>query len=283
MAKKMSKADTYPGYGIEYDSKTNKIRTPFGNWVKPLLVDGNTKVGKAAKTWSIMHGNETYTADDFQFDDIKAVFEMTGCESVKGSCNCHCDGCYCDSGNYTRYSTTYRSNLFKLILARMFPDFVKRAIIAQIKADKVKQVRIHASGDFFGDGYITVWHEIINECMECVFWTYTKNHVAEKAFKDLPNVSIVPSITPCGINYGTCTELLEMRDKLTKDGYRVHICACGTDYEKHCSECHTGCKAIGRKCDYVLFIKHSTADYKAGAKDPEAFAAIVDIIRNQEN
>ncbi len=279
--KRKTKRDIYAEHDIEF--KDNKILSPFGSWISPLLVDGNSKVGKAAKTWSIMHGHETYIPDDFHFEEIKNVFAMTGCDSVKGSCPMHCKGCYCDSNNFKRYPTAYASNIFKLILARLYPDFVRRAIIAQIKADKISQCRIHAAGDFFSAEYVTMWREIISACQGCKFWTYTKNSDAVSAFEDLENVSIVPSITPAGINFGTCGELLEMREKLTAAGYRVHICACGTDYQKHCCDCRTGCKAIGTTCDFVLFIKHSTSDYKAGKNDPEAFAAVCEIIRNQDN
>lgn len=86
-----------------------------------------------------------------------------------------------------------------------------------------------------------------------------------------------------GLNFGTCTELLEKYRELTAAGYRVHICGCGTPYEKHCHACNTGCKAIGKDIDYVLFIKHSSRDYKAGKDDPLEYAAVCDIIARQDN
>lgn len=279
---RITKNDIYTSYGIEFNGK--QIRSPFGTWISPLLVDGNTKVGKKAKTWSIMHGNENWTAEDFKHAETREVFTACGVESVKGSCPCHCDGCYCDSGCFVQYHQSYTSNLFKLILARMFLDWTKRAIIAQIKADKITQVRIHAAGDFFSVEYINAWHEIIFECKETtIFWTYTKNRDAEKAFSDLDNCFLVPSITPYGFNFGTCAELLSMYARLTEKGYKVHICACGTEYETHCCDCNTGCKAVGTECDFVLFIKHSTKDYKAGKNDPTDFEAVKDIIRSQKN
>ena len=276
-----TKKDIYREYGIEFNG--SQIKTPFGNWVAPLLAKGNTKIGKGAVTFSIMHGNEIYTRDSFRFDDIKEVFDITGCDAVKGSCPCHCNKCYCDSANYTMYSTAYKSNLFKLILARTFPDFVRRAITAQIIADKIKQCRIHAAGDFFSEVYANVWQDIIQDCPDCIFWTYTKEATAVHAFDTLENVTVVPSITPAGINFGTCAELLEMRKKLLNSGYRVHVCACGTPYEKHCCDCSHGCKAIGTECDYVIFIKHSCTDYKAGKTDPAEYEKIVEIIKSQNN
>ena len=204
-----------------------------------------------------------------------------------GSCPCHCDGCYCDNGNYVRYAGSVMTGAMrKLVYARYYTDWTKRAIAAQIIADRITQVRIHAQGDFFSAEYADAWKWITETVRNAVdydidFWTYTKNGDALEILRD--TVSIVPSITPCGINFGTCAELLKMHSKLTDSGYRVHICACGTEYEKHCCDCSTGCKAIGRDCDFVLFIKHSTSDYKAGRDDKEDFARVCEIIRNQNN
>ncbi len=276
---KRTKKDIYKEFGIEY--KNDKILTPFGAWIPVLLPIGtNTKIGNAA-TWSILHGNETFTAD-MVGDKCKAVFDAAGITEIKGSCPCHCKGCYCDNGRYN-FDSVKAGNLLKLVIARMYPDFMVNAINAQIKADSITQLRIHASGDFFGTVYVDAWKAIIKANSGVTFWTYTKYEYALTAFETLPNISIVPSITPLGLNFGTCAELLEMHSALTAMGYRVHICACGTPFEKHCSDCKTGCKAIEKTCDFVLFIKHSTRDYKAGKHDSAAYNAVIDIIKAQDN
>ena len=177
------------------------------------------------------------------------------------------------------------SNMRKYILAKMYPEFVAMAIIAQIHIDGIDQCRIHAAGDFFSNDYVDMWRAIIIMCPDVTFWTYTKVDYALKAFDDLENITITPSMLPdnMGYNFGTCGELLDKYHTLTAAGYRVHICACGTPFQKHCAECTCGCKAVGKDCDYVFFIKHSTPDYKAGKNDPVEYAAICEIIAKQNN
>lgn len=279
MAKKITKKEIYRKYGIEFQD--GKIKDPFGNFVNPLIpVGSNSKVGDAG-TWSMYHGNETVTADSLG-PKAKSVLETAGMDMITGSCPFHCKDCYCDNGFYN-FDSIKAGNIRKLIYAKLFPSFLKSAISAQIEADGIEQLRIHAAGDFFSAEYVAVWAEIIKAFPLVTFWTYTKYDKAVNAFDGLKNVSVVPSITPAGINFGTCRELIDMYRILTAAGYRVHICACGTEFEKHCSDCLTGCKAIGKDCDYVLFIKHSTEDYTAGVNDPEDFKELCEIIAAQNN
>lgn len=276
-----TRKDIFKEFGIEFDTATEKILSPWNEWIPLPLKKGNSKVGKKAYAFSMTHGNETFHISEFGYR-TQAVMESANVTEISGSCSCHCEHCYCDNGCY-RFDSTKASNMINLILARFYVDFLKRAIIAQIIAYKITQCRIHASGDFLSDEYVEMWKEIVNTCDSVIYWTYTKVESALNAFQDIPNLSIVPSNTPVGINFGNCTDLLRKYHELTAMGYKVHICACGTDYEKHCCDCTTGCKAIGKDIDFVLFILHSTPDYKAGEKDPVEFAEVVEIIRTQDN
>lgn len=269
----------YTAQGIEY--KGGKIRTPWGEWIYPVLKFGtNTKVGEAA-TFSLYHGNETFTVDDFG-PKTRAAMVAASIHTIQGSCPCHCVDCYCDAGRY-HFDANKKTAIVHLILARVYPDFLRRAIVAQLIADRFEQIRIHAQGDFCTDEYTNIWADIAEQFPGVIFWTYTKNAHALEVFKRIDNVFITPSCTPVGFNFGTCAELLNMHRLLTAQGYKVHICACGTDMQKHCSECKHGCKAVGMECDFVLFIKHSTKDYKAGKDDPEEFKAVCEIIAGQNN
>ena len=280
---KINKKAIFAEYGIEWRGKNGgQILTPWGDWIALLMPIGtNSKVGDAA-TFSTKHGNKVYNIFEVS-EKVRRVMELSGISSIKASCPCHCKGCYCDNGFFNMPSVN-DGNMIKLIIATVYPDFLKRALIAQIKAYDIKQVRIHASGDFsINDDYINVWVDVANTCPGVIFWTYTKDEKALKAFKAVYNIKITPSITPYGFNFGTCGELLVMYEKLTKDGYKVHICGCGTPYEKHCSDCKHGCKAINNECDFVLFIKHSTKDYTAGKDDPNEYKAVCEIIARQNN
>ena len=278
---KMSKKEIYASFGIEY--RSGKLVTPFNMEIEPLLKNGtNTKIGNAS-TFSIYHGNETLSINDFKENGkTQAVMKSANITEIKASCPFHCKGCYCDNGNYN-YDSTKASLMINLTLCRIYPYWTERAMKAQLVADEITQVRIHASGDFFSGDYVDMWKRIIVANPLVTFWTYTKEEHALHAFQNIGNISIVPSLTPCGFNFGTCAELLEKYNAITAMGKRVHICACGTDFQTHCADCKHGCKAIGKECDCVLFIKHSTRDYKANKDDKAEFAQVVEIIKAQDN
>lgn len=256
-----TKKDIYKEYGIDYDTKTGKIVSPIGS-VNKLLINGNAKIGKGVYHFSTLPGTAVFNAT------INGVNYQ-----VNGTCVCDCVGCYAETGNY-RFQTTINALAMRTIIAREYTDFCKRAILAQIKADKIKTVRIHASGDFFNFQYVAMWLEIVSTCKEVTFWTYTKNKNYETAFDSFSNANIVKSIIDgIGLNYGHCDYILDTYKKLKAAGKKVYICKCGTDPQQHCTNCK-GC-ALN---DYVLFIEHSTA-YQA-AQDP-AFPALKSEIEKQ--
>jgi len=254
------KTAIYAAHGIEY--KAGKINAPVFGWIAPLLVNGNDKLGKGVWTFSTLPANIDYTLD------------IDGTEyTARGTCPCNCSGCYAQRGNYNFYSCK-KSNLIKTYLSREYLDFVTRAVIAQIKADKITICRIHASGNFFSADYIQAWKRIAAESENTVFWSYTKNPDAEKAFNGLSNVNIVRSVVPGhGFNFGHVDYILRVYKALRDAGKPVYICRCGIDKDQHCTNCH-GCT----KNEYVLFVEHSTG-YQA-EKDP-MFPALVEIINNQ--
>ena len=258
--KKANKKAIYAKYDIQYEN--GKIYAPLFGWISPLLVDGNSKLGKGVFTWSMLPGNHA-------FDGI-----VNGQKIVTfGTCLCNCPGCYAKTGFYNMPSVL-AANALKTSLTRVYPDFVKRAIIAQIEADNIKLCRIHASGDFFCAEYIQLWREIVKACPGCVFWTYTKNKDAERAFDDLENINIVKSIVPgYGFNFGKCGYILKVYAALKEQGKPVYICRCGIDKNQHCTNCK-GCS----KNEFVLFIEHSTS-YKA-EQDP-LFKEVKRIIEEQ--
>lgn len=282
LTKKMIAINTYAEFGIECNG--DHILDPYGEWIPELIpFASNGKVGNAG-TWSIAHGNETHDISEFleKFPKTAAVMKAAGVTSFCGSCPCHCKDCYCDSGRFPMDSMKH-SLVRKLLLATYHRTWLENAIKACIKLHDIDQVRIHAAGDFFCDEYVDMWKRIIEYFPLVTFWTYTKQDHAVNAFDGLQNITVTPSITPHGVNFGTCAELLETYTALVNAGFRVHVCACGTPFEIHCSDCKHGCKAIGKECDYVLFIKHSAKDYKAGKKDPAEYAAVLEIIKNQNN
>lgn len=257
---KQNKKAIYASYGIEF--KSGKINAPVFGFINPLLIDGNAKLGKGVFTWSMLAGTTEYnrTIDGMAY-------------SVKGTCVCDCVGCYAKTGFYNMPSVI-DSNFKKTFLARFYPHFVKSAIMAQIEADGIKLVRIHASGDFFSMEYINVWRDIVSAFPCVLFWSYTKNAIAEKAFDDFSNCNIVKSfIVNYGYNFGKCAYIIRLYHALKEAGNSVYICRCGMDKAQHCNTC-TGCA----KHDYVLFIEHST-DYKA--EEDEHYSELCELIEAQ--
>lgn len=259
----ITKESIYREFNIKYDPKTGKIYNSLFGWINPLLVNGNKKLGKGVYTWSMLPTNKAYA-----FDVNGVTFDTCG------TCPCHCEGCYATKGKYNCPSVIQSMGM-KTIIARRDIEFMQRAIMAQIRADGIKICRIHAAGDFFNVEYINAWRRIIAECNTTVFWSYTKNAAAEKAFDDLSNVNIVKSIIPgIGFNFGHCDYIIMAYNALKAAGKNVHICRCGIDDMQHCNNC-TACS----KNDFVLFVEHSTG---YNAKSDPAYEAVKQLIDLQE-
>lgn len=240
----MNKKEIYARHNIEFNK--GKILAPEFGWINPLLVNGNAKLGKGVWTFSTLPANIDFNVSINNKD-----------YTIKGTCPCNCKGCYAQTGFYNMPSVI-QSNAIKTFLSRNYPEFVKNAIIAQIKADAIELCRIHASGDFFSKEYIELWKEVVSVCESTAFWTYTKNPEAVHAFDNMPNANIVKSIIHgFGFNFGKCGYILRVYKALKAMGKDVYICRCGIDKNQHCTNCK-GCS----KNEYVLFVEHST-DYKA--------------------
>lgn len=233
----MTKKEIYAKRGIEYDPKTGNISHNEFGWIKPLLKEGNSKTGKRVYTFSLPAGTD-------------------------GTCICDCPNCYAKTGFYcvqnVKDSLKRNQNVIESDIT-----FAENAILAQIEADKIAMVRIHAAGDFNTKNrkkYAAMWHEIVALNPDVKFWTYTKIKEFETLFDGFTNANIVPSVLPfnLGFNFGTCGELLLAYETLKKHGIEAHICECGIDPNHHCQTC-AGCSTN----KYVLFILHSTKDYDA--------------------
>lgn len=262
---KQSKQSIYEQYGIKYDTKTNKIYHNVLGWIRPLLINGNDKLGRGVYTYSTLPTNKMYIVSFGPFTD----------KHIKGTCPCHCDGCYATKGRYT-FQNVIQANARKTWLSRFDLDFMVRAIIAQINADHITICRIHASGDFDSTAYIDAWKRIVKDCPDTIFWTYTKNIQAENAFDDLDNINVVRSIIPgIGFNFGHCDYIMKAYHALKAIGKKVYICRCGIDKKQHCTNCH-GCY----ENEIVLFVEHST-EYKA-EKDP-MYNELKQLIESQNN
>lgn len=264
----MNKAAIYKEYGIEY--KAGKIVSPVG-MIGPLLVDGNTKIGKGVYHFSTLAGSKEYTAN------VNGETVL-----VNGTCAGNCENGYCMRGNYN-YQSCIDALAVRTIIAREHTEFCKAAVMAQIKADDIKTIRIHATGDFFSKAYLQMWIDIVAANPGTIFWTYTKEKAAENAFDRFENANIVKSTingaenmngATAGYNFGHIDYVIAIYNMLKDMGKSVYICRCGIDKNQHCTNC-TACA----KCEHVLFVEHSTG-YNA-AKDLH-YNEIVSLIESQD-
>ena len=258
----MNKKAVYAKYGVTF--KAGKILSPIGR-ISELLKEGNSKTGKAVYTWSTLPGTGEFS---LEIDGRKV--------SVSGTCVCDCKGCYAKSGFY-KTSTVVRSLAINTYLVNEYPDFVKRAISAQLEIIGRGEIRIHASGDFNTKNpevYSNMWHDVASGFNSFRFWTYTKIKRFEGLFDDLKNANIVKSVIPkVGFNFGHCEYIINAFYTLKNAGCKVYICKCGIDKNQHCEKC-----GICATYDFVLFVEHST-EYKA-EEDP-LFPKLCEIANNQ--
>lgn len=261
---KTSKKEIYAAYGIKFES--GKIEAPEFGFIPPLLINGNEKIGHGVYHFSTLPTNQEFN-----------VIINNKSFTIPGTCPCYCKGCYATKGNYN-YPDIKIGLAIKTILVRRYPEFVIAAINAQIKADRVELLRIHASGDFditnIKCSEIDIWRNVAINNPGVKIWSYTKVKSAENAFDDIANINIVKSvISGCGFNFGHCDYILNTFKKLKANNESVYICRCGIDKNQHCVNC-TGCS----KNKYVLFVEHSTG-YKA-EKDA-CFEELKSVIENQ--
>lgn len=266
----LKKSDIYALHGIQYITKETKLVSPIGK-VSKLLINGNKKIGNGVWHFSTLAGDRIY----------KAIVCGKHVD-VAGTCAGTCENGYCVRGNY-RYQSTINALAMRTILVREHLEWAEKAIQAQIHADNIKTIRIHATGDFFSVEYLEMWKRIIKSNPGTIFWTYTKETGAENAFDEFENANIVKSNVPMldnissetnGYNFGHIDYIIALYNALKGLNKSVYICRCGIDKNQHCTNC-TACA----KCENVLFIEHGTS-YKS-EKDPR-YQEIVDLINSQD-
>lgn len=129
-----------------------------------------------------------------------AMFNLPATKQV---CGRECPGCYAIR-EQKRYPTVLPAREARYE-ASMQPDFASN-VRKEIRAMKnqPKHFRIHASGEFYSQGYLDTWARIAKDFPNIIFYAYTKR---KKDFdfttlESLPNVVIINSFHFKGLNYG---------------------------------------------------------------------------------
>lgn len=184
------------------------------------------------------------------------------------TCKSACNGCYAIKAERI-YKNTRIMRAFHYAITLIALDdtnkkeFLKQIIISEINRHVLLYnnpiLRLHSSGDFFNNGYISFWLELAKECNKINMYTYSKQ-LDNKQIDDINgmfnNFNIIKSIPSIKnkyfINFGGHEYIQKLYNDLITDSQEAYICSYGTTKEVQCGVNCTACL----HCSNVLFYKH---------------------------
>lgn len=124
------------------------------------------------------------------------------------TCNRVCQSCYALRSE-VRFPAA-RAYRLRMLEASRQPDFAQR-IITELSTTRrsARTVRLHESGDFYAQQYISAWHTIATALPHFTFYAFTKR-LADFDFSALfalPNFILINSLQHGGLNYAPLTNL----------------------------------------------------------------------------
>ena len=146
--------------------------------------------------------------------DMPAVETCLNCEDCK-------DKCYAlKASRLYPFVSIFRKTNLALFNTRRLE--LKRLIIEQLETTKIDTIRIHSSGDFFSQEYISFWKDIIKLFPNKKFYCYTKvRNIFDFSELDcLTNMNIIDSvINDIHLNFGSIGYCETLKEK-----YNSFIC-----------------------------------------------------------
>ena len=150
------------------------------------------------------------------------------------TCNRVCPGCYAMKSQ-VRFpaALAYRNTMLQ---ASQQPDFADR-IIAELSTTRrsARTVRLHESGEFYSQKYISSWLTIATALPQFTFYAFTKR-LADFDFSKLaalPNFVLINSLQHGGLNYAPLANLRS--NVFTCPATTGHTVTCGIT----CKYCQT--------------------------------------------
>ena len=171
---------------------------------------------------------------------------MFNLPATKEVCNRACHGCYA-AREQVRFPVILEART-KRLNASLDPTF-STTIITELSSlkTKPKYFRVHASGEFYSQDYISQWEVVAKEFPQIIFYAYTKriNDFDFSALSALPNFVLINSLQFNKLNYS----------KLEDAPKDVFICPsyAGATCGESCTYCQTKGQADVKG---VWFIKH---------------------------
>lgn len=172
------------------------------------------------------------------------IFTLPATQEV---CARKCPGCYAMKAQ-VRFpkALAYRE---RMLGYSKQDDFVDN-IVAELTKSKrtIAAVRLHESGEWYSQEYITKWTQIAQKLPNIKFYTFTKR-MADFDFTELmalPNFILIDSLMFGGLNY----------DKLEKLDQTKFICPATTAEKAICGVDCSWCWTKEAQKQGTLFVKH---------------------------
>ena len=163
------------------------------------------------------------------------------------TCNRVCPGCYALKAE-VRFPAA-RDYRLRMLEASRQPDFAQR-IITELSTTRrsARTVRVHESGDFHSQQYISAWHSIASALPHFTFYAFTKRlHDFDfSALSVLPNFILINSLQYGGLNYAP-------RAQLRND---IFICPATDGHTVTCGITCKYCQTKQAQYHAPQFVKH---------------------------
>ena len=224
-----------------------KIFQPKNKFENISIIELNKIIENKKRLGLLKIGNEKLGKLIWDFS-LPPVESCPDCESCK--LDCYAVRYY---NQYPGVKKCYDDN-FKLCLndlktfKKILKDQINKRNNNKRTKNKIENIRIHASGDFYNEKYLKTWIQIAREFKNINFFAYSK------AFSNIPNLpknlNIINSFVTIEnknyLNYGSYENIKKMRSKL-----KGIICPVTIGKEIDCSTCKY-CITKNK----VLFVQH---------------------------
>ena len=170
---------------------------------------------------------------------------MFNLPATKEVCNRACPGCYA-AREQVRFPVILEARTKRLNASK--DTSFSTMIITELTSlkTKPKYFRVHASGEFYSQDYISQWEVIAKEFPQITFYAYTKrmNDFDFSTLSALPNFVLINSLQFNKLNYS----------KLEDAPKEAFICP--SSKEVLCGESCVYCMTKTAQANGVWFIKH---------------------------
>jgi len=168
--------------------------------------------------------------------NLPPIVSCPNCDSCK-------DTCYARI-NYKRYPNNKAKYDYNYTMSRDNPQRLEADLVNELSLYTYKTIRVHASGDFWSQRYVDMWHSVASQLPDIRFFGMTKTIglFNFECIDNLPNFNIINSFINGWLNYGD----MEYITNLKAHNPVAHICQATINPSIHC----------GLQCEYCITEKY---------------------------